>query len=80
MEQLRTQQSKAEQRGEDGMQTKLYTVPEAAALLSLSPKTIWKMCYAREISCVRPRPRSVRIPASAIEEIIEANTTPAKVA
>ena len=62
------------------MQTKLYTIPETAQLLSLSPKTIWKMIYSRELTCVRPRPRSVRIPASAIEELIEAGTTPARVA
>jgi excisionase family DNA binding protein len=59
---------------------KLYTVQEAATLLSLSPKTIWKMVYARELACTRPRPRAVRIPANAIEELIEASTIPARVA
>jgi excisionase family DNA binding protein len=58
---------------------KLYKVPEAAALLSLSPKTVWKMIYARELTCTRIN-RAVRIPASAIEELIEAGTTPALVA
>ncbi len=58
---------------------KLYKVPEAAVLLSLSPKTVWKLIYARELTCTRIN-RSVRVPEQAIAELIEAGTTPARVA
>lgn len=58
---------------------KLFKIPQAAELLSLSPKTLWKMVGAREITVTRIG-RSVRIPADAIERLIEEGTTPARVA
>ncbi len=58
---------------------RLYKVPEAAALINMSAKTMWKMVSAREIDVVRIG-RAVRIPAAAIERLIEEGLTPARVA
>ena len=58
---------------------KLVRIPEAAELLSISPKTLWAYVAARKVDTVRIG-RSVRIPMRAIEELIEAGTTPARVA
>ncbi len=58
---------------------KLVRVPEAAELLSISPKTLWAMVGARRVDTVRIG-RSVRIPVSAIERLIEQGMTPARVA
>jgi excisionase family DNA binding protein len=58
---------------------KLYKVPQAAEALNVSPKTIWTWVGAREIDVVRLG-RCVRIPASAIERLIEEGLTPARVA
>jgi excisionase family DNA binding protein len=56
--------------------TKLLRVPEAADLLNMSQKTIWAMIYRREIDVVRIG-RSVRVPQSAIDQLIERGTVPA---
>jgi excisionase family DNA binding protein len=61
------------------MAGRLCTVRETAAQLGLSTKTVWKMIYARELTCTRIR-RAVRVPETAISELIEASTVPAKVA
>jgi excisionase family DNA binding protein len=58
---------------------KLVRVPEAAELLSISPKTLWAYVAARKIDTVRIG-RSVRIPTSAIDWLIDEGTTPARVA
>jgi excisionase family DNA binding protein len=57
--------------------TKLMRVPEAAELLNMSQKTIWAMIYRREVDVVRIG-RSVRIPLSAIDQLIERGTIPAR--
>ena len=56
--------------------TKLLKVPEAAELLNISQKAIWAMIYRRDIDVVRIN-RSVRIPLSAIDQLIERGTVPA---
>jgi excisionase family DNA binding protein len=55
---------------------KLLRVPEAAELLGLSPKTVWTMVYRRDLEVVRIG-RSVRIPITTIEALIERGTVPA---
>ncbi len=52
----------------------LLRVPEAAAFLNLSQKTIWAMVYARTVEVVRIG-HSVRIPANALQDLIERGTT-----
>ncbi len=54
---------------------RMLTVGEAAEQLGLSPKTIWCWVYSRRVGVVRLG-RSVRIPQSSIEELIEAGTVP----
>lgn len=54
---------------------KLLKVPEAAELLALSQKTVWQWIAERRIGVVRLG-RSVRIPHSEIERLVEEGTTP----
>jgi len=56
--------------------TKLLKVPEAAEQLNMSQKAIWAMIYRREIDVVRIG-RSVRIPLTAIDRLVELGTVPA---
>ncbi len=56
---------------------KLYRVPEAAEMLGVSQKLIWKMVGAREIDVVRLG-RAVRIPGDSLETLISESTTPAR--
>jgi excisionase family DNA binding protein len=56
--------------------TRLLRVPEAAALLNISQKAAWAMIYRREVDVVRIG-RSVRIPQSALDQLIERGTTSA---
>ena len=56
--------------------TKFLKVPEAAEQLNMSQKAIWAMIYRREIDVVRIG-RSVRIPLSAIDRLVERGTVPA---
>jgi excisionase family DNA binding protein len=57
---------------------RLYRVPEVAEMLSVSTKLIWKLvAEGRQIDVVRIG-RSVRIPATAVDELIERGTTPAR--
>jgi excisionase family DNA binding protein len=60
------------------MPEKLYKIIEASELISVSQKKLWQLIYARELCVVRIG-RSVRIPASALDSLIEQGTTPAKV-
>lgn len=55
---------------------KLYRVKEAAPELSVSEKTLWTWIYKRQIGFVRIG-RSVRIPQSEIDRLLEENFTPA---
>jgi len=56
---------------------RLFKVPEAASLLNLSKKTIWKMVYARKLEVVRIG-RSVRIKEETIDKLIDDGTVPAQ--
>jgi excisionase family DNA binding protein len=58
------------------MTEKLLRVDAAAEQLGMSTKWLWKKIGAREVSVVRLG-RSVRVPQSALDELIEAGTTPA---
>jgi excisionase family DNA binding protein len=60
-----------------GTVRQLLKVPEAAARMSISVKTAWKMVYGGKVDVVRIG-RSVRIPEDSIDELIEGGTTPAK--
>ncbi len=55
---------------------KLLKVPEAAAMLALSQKTVWQWIGERRIGVVRLG-RAVRVPLSEIERLMEEGTTPA---
>ena len=55
----------------------LYTVFEAAKLLTLSPKTLRAWCGSRRIGVVRLH-RAVRIAASEIQRLISEGTVPAR--
>ena len=54
----------------------LLTVPEAAARMSISVKTVWKMVYGGKVDVVRIG-SSVRIPDDSVDKIIDDGTTPA---
>jgi excisionase family DNA binding protein len=60
------------------MAKKLLTVKESAEQLGLSARTVWAWIYTRKLSVVRLG-RAVRIPQTAIDELIEAGSVPAKV-
>lgn len=60
------------------MAAKLLTVKQSADQLGLSPRTVWAWIYARKLGIVRLG-RAVRVPQSAIDELIEAGSIPARV-
>lgn len=60
------------------MAKRLLTVQQAADEMGLSARTIWAWIYARKLGVVRLG-RAVRIPQTAIDELIELGTVPAKV-
>jgi len=60
------------------MPKKLLTVKESAEQLGLSDRTVWAWIYSRKLGVVRLG-RAVRIPQTAIDELIEAGSIPAKV-
>ena len=60
------------------MRPNLLTVKESADQLGLSVRTVWAWIYARKLGVVRLG-RAVRIPQTAIDELIEAGSIPAKV-
>jgi excisionase family DNA binding protein len=66
------------QGGGTSMPKKLLTVKESAEQLGLSARTVWAWVYARKLGVVRLG-RAVRIPQSAVDELIEAGSIPAKV-
>lgn len=55
----------------------LWKVPEAAAILALSDKTLWQWIGDRRIGVVRLG-RAVRILQSEIDRLMEEGTTPAR--
>jgi excisionase family DNA binding protein len=60
------------------MAKRLLTVKQAAEELGLSDRTVWAWVYAKKLGVVRLG-RCVRIPQTAIEELIEVGSVPAKV-
>jgi excisionase family DNA binding protein len=56
---------------------KLMKVPEAAAMLALSQKTVWQWIGERRIGVVRLG-RAVRVPQSEIDRLMEEGSTPAR--
>ena len=60
------------------MAKRLLTVKQAAEELGLSDRTVWAWVYARKLGVVRLG-RCVRIPQSALEELIQVGSVPAKV-
>jgi excisionase family DNA binding protein len=56
---------------------KLMTVPEAAAALSVSPKTLWAWIYSRKIGSTLIG-RSRRIPVQAVHDLVERGMVPAR--
>lgn len=59
------------------MSKRQLTVPETAARLGISEKTVWSWVYARRLPVTRFG-RCVRIPEDSLEKMIEAATIPAK--
>jgi len=55
------------------MQEHLYTIKEVMKILSVSQATIYRLMYAGKLPRVKIG-KSVRIPASAVEAVIRANT------
>jgi excisionase family DNA binding protein len=55
----------------------LLTVQEAANRLALKPATIRRWILTRRIDVVRPGARAVRVPASAVQKIIDQGFRPA---
>jgi excisionase family DNA binding protein len=56
---------------------KLLKVPEAAAMLSLSQKTVWQWIGERRIGVIRLG-RAVRVPISEVDRLIEEGSSPAR--
>ncbi len=52
------------------MNTKLYSIKEVMAILSVSQSTVYRMMYSGQLPRVMLG-RSVRIPADAVEEIAQ---------
>jgi excisionase family DNA binding protein len=62
---------------DSGRMTKtLLTIPQAAAVLGLSPKTLWQWRAERRIGIVALG-RSVRIAQSELDRLIEEGSLPA---
>ena len=55
---------------------RLLRVEEAAHRLGLKPATVRKMIYRREISCVRPTKRAVRVREEDIEALMRVGWRP----
>jgi excisionase family DNA binding protein len=55
----------------------LLTVPEAAAELTISDKTLWAWIYSRRITVTRVGGHCVRIPAAEITRLVSEGTIPA---
>jgi excisionase family DNA binding protein len=59
------------------MTEKLLTVPMVAERLCLRESTVRKMILQRRIDTVRPSIRAVRIPETAVEQILKRGFRPA---
>jgi excisionase family DNA binding protein len=57
--------------------SRLLKVPEAAAMLALSQKTVWQWIGERRIGVVRLG-RAVRVPMAEIDRLMEEGSTPAR--
>ena len=55
----------------------LYSIPQAARLLSISTKTLWRLVYARRIETIKIG-RRVLIRRAALEALIESNIIPVR--
>ena len=60
-----------------GAKKQLLTVPQAAAQMSISEKTTWRMVYGRKLEVVRIG-RSVRVTEDSVINKINDGTTPAE--
>jgi excisionase family DNA binding protein len=56
---------------------RLLKVPEAAAMLALSQKTVWQWIGERRIGVIRLG-RAVRVPMAEIDRLMEEGSTPAR--
>jgi excisionase family DNA binding protein len=52
-------------------------VPQFAVALNLSPKTVWNWIAQRKLAIVRVG-RSVRVPATELDRLIEEGTVPTR--
>jgi excisionase family DNA binding protein len=59
------------------MSPALWTVKQAANQLNVSDRTVWAWVYARKLESVRLG-RSVRIPQTTIDKLIQQGTMPAR--
>lgn len=59
------------------MSDRLLTVQETAIRLALKPSTIRRMILERRIDTVRPSIRAVRIPETAVVQILKRGFRPA---
>ncbi len=51
---------------------RLYTIPEAAVLLALRPRSLYQICARGDIKLARPTPGAVRIPESELRRMMQA--------
>lgn len=58
--------------------SRLLKVNDVATLTALSPLTIRRMIASGRLPCVRPAPRSVRVPASAVAALVAGSRTTAR--
>ena len=54
---------------------KLYTIPEAAEILTVSERTVWNLIKNKRISTVRLGGKTVRVSPQAIDSFISASET-----
>jgi excisionase family DNA binding protein len=53
----------------------VFTVPEVAAELHVSPKTVYRWIALGQLTAVRVGPaRTIRIPRSAVDELVRVTT------
>lgn len=55
------------------MEQKLFTVPEAAKILKLSERTVWKLIKEEKLKVVRLSKKIVRVSIPAMDEMITAS-------
>jgi excisionase family DNA binding protein len=62
----------------DYRNTKLISVKEAAERLAVRPGTVRLWLRLRRLPCVRVGARAIRVPADAVDELIERGFVPAR--